>query len=68
MEAIRTIVNSSLLDKISLPQNFKNRRVEIIIRTIDDNEHVEIVSDDELFNSSDLLIKQNREAYEVLAK
>ena len=31
MEAIRKIVDSSLLDKIDLPPSFRNRKVELLI-------------------------------------
>jgi len=68
MEAVRHIVDSSLLDRIPLPQSFKNRRVEIIIRPIEEDESIEIISDAELFKASDFLMEHNKEAYEVLAK
>ena len=69
METVRHIVDSSLLDKISLPPNFKNKRVEITIRLIDDNDKsVDVFSDDELLEVSDFLMEQNKETYEVLAK
>lgn len=68
MEAVTHIIDSSLLDKIPLPQNLKNRRVEIIIRPIEEDESIEIASDEELFKASEFLMKQNKEAYEVLAK
>ncbi len=35
---------------------------------IDEREDISIVSDEELFAASELLLKQNREAYEALAK
>jgi len=68
MEAVRHIIDSSLLDRIPLPQSLKNRRVEIIIRPIEEDENLTTISDAELFKASDFLMEQNKEAYEVLAK
>jgi hypothetical protein len=39
MEFVRQVVNSNVLDKITLPQSLRNRRVEIIILPIDNNNH-----------------------------
>jgi len=36
MEVVRKIVNSNQLDKIELPKNFINKRVEIIIFPVDE--------------------------------
>jgi len=71
MEVVRQVIDSSLLDKIPLPQSLKNRRVEIIIRPLEEGEKAEAVStvsDEELLIASEFLMEQNREAYEVLAK
>jgi len=38
MEVVRQVIDSSLLDKIPLPQSLKNRRVEIIIRPLEEGE------------------------------
>jgi len=68
MEAVKHIIDSSLLDRIPLPQSLKNRRVEITIRAVEEDKGIEAASDEELFKVSDLLMEQNKEAYEVLAK
>jgi len=36
MEFVRQIIDSSLLDKIALPQSLKNKKVEIIILPINE--------------------------------
>ena len=45
MDFVRQIIDSSLLDMISLPQSLKNRRVEIIVLPLSEPED-EISADD----------------------
>ena len=41
MEFVRQVIDSNALDKIFLPQNLKNRKVEIIILPVDEKEHLQ---------------------------
>ena len=48
MVAVRQIIDSSILDKISLPASLRNRKVEIIILPADENQPTKTNSIDDL--------------------
>jgi len=39
MEAVRQIIDSKLLDKITLPSSLRNRKVEIIVLPVEENQY-----------------------------
>ena len=41
MEIVRQVIDSSLLDKINLPESLKNRKVEITILPFDRHEEID---------------------------
>jgi len=66
MTAIKAIYNGTGFEPLQ-PIPVKGE-YEVIITFINPIETDQIVSDDELFSVSERLIKQNKEAYEVLAQ
>ena len=70
MEAIRRYVEAEeLMTILSLPEQYRNRKLEVIVIPSDEKiEELSCVSDEKVTEISQKLIKQNLEAYNVLAK
>jgi len=70
MVAVRQIIDSSILDKISLPASLRNRKVEIIILPADESQPTKTSSVDDLvgileqYKNPDL-IPLEKEAWEM---